>query len=205
MSNLLHTIVHGVLKIILISEKLEARSPLVLWLYNMIKLVWPWQEMRVRLERREFFILTASIEKWPCSLWDYTGVQPALWSTKQVQRGERWGSLWAKVLLGLWGGVGIYWYQGISLGGSKKPGKWKKENGLQSWIFLFSIKAYELVGMWVQNQDSGNEAPKFELKMEGFKTHHFNSCCSYLSLKSVMESLPSCLIAVIWVFSHFLG
>jgi hypothetical protein len=124
-------------------------------------------------------------------------VQPALWSTKQVQRGERWGSLWAKVLLGLWGGVGIYWYQGISLGGSKKPGKWKKENGLQSWIFLFSIKAYELVGMWVQNQDSGNEAPKFELKMEGFKTHHFNSCCSYLSLKSVMESLPSCLIAVI--------
>jgi hypothetical protein len=26
-----------------------------------------------------------------------------------------------------------------------------------------------------------------------------------LSLKSVMESLPSCLIAVIWVFSHFLG
>jgi hypothetical protein len=29
----------------------------------MIKLVWPWQEMRVRLERREFFILTASIEK----------------------------------------------------------------------------------------------------------------------------------------------
>jgi hypothetical protein len=26
-----------------------------------------------------------------------------------------------------------------------------------------------------------------------------------LNLKSVMESLPSCLIAVIWVFSHFLG